>query len=191
MIIMATGHIRQRYGHYYYSFEVGKDKGKRHRVERYGGETKKEAESALRQALQEYENGGVTVELTDMSVADFFNYWFENYVVKNLKQNTQINYLNIINKYITPRIGLYKMKSIGPASLQQFMNDVSELGLSKHSVEIIQTVLRKGFKMAVFPDQLLKENPATYVQMPKYHEDVRKAQNNFHGSIQTDSRHYS
>ncbi|GAX02973.1 integrase [Secundilactobacillus pentosiphilus] len=28
--------------------------------------------------------------------------------------------------------------------------------------------------MAVFPYQLIRENPAGYVQLPKYHEDVRK-----------------
>ncbi|GAX02972.1 integrase [Secundilactobacillus pentosiphilus] len=115
---MASGLIRRRYGHYYYSFEVGKTKdGHRQRVERYGGETKGEAESALRKALQEFENGGVQVVLTNMSVSQYFNYWYENYVLKNLKENTQTNYPNIINKYTSPRIGKYKMSAIGPAAL--------------------------------------------------------------------------
>lgn len=168
------GSVRQRYGHWYYSFDVGKEKGQRRRIERFGGNTRGEAETALRKAISEYENGGVPVNLSDMSVNDYFDYWYQNYVLKNLKKNTQVNYLNVINKYIDPAIGKYQLKSVGPAALQKMMNDLGDTSLAKHSVEIILTVLRKGFKMAVFPYQLIKENPGNYVEMPKYDQHVGK-----------------
>jgi integrase len=49
------GSVRKRGSKWYYSFEAGAINGKRKRVERVGGRTKKEAESALRKALLEYE----------------------------------------------------------------------------------------------------------------------------------------
>nr|WP_316042932.1 site-specific integrase [Lactiplantibacillus plantarum] len=94
-----------------------------------------------------------------------------NFVVKTLKYNTQTNYRNIINNYIKPGIGMYRMKSIGPASIQKFVNDLPTDKLSKHTIEIIVSVLRKGFKMAVFPYQLIKENPANYIVKPTNNND--------------------
>ncbi len=133
--------------------------------------TREEAERALRKAIDEFERGGVVIKLTEMSVADYFDYWHENFVVKTLKYNTQTNYRNIINNYIKPDIGMYRMKSIGPASIQKFVNDLPTDKLSKHTIEIIVSVLRKGFKMAVFPYQLIKENPANYIVKPTNNND--------------------
>lgn len=59
--------------------------------------TRGEDETALRKAISEYENGGVPVNLTDMSVNDYFNYWYENYVLKNLKKNRWITWMSSIN----------------------------------------------------------------------------------------------
>ncbi|WP_125573018.1 tyrosine-type recombinase/integrase [Levilactobacillus huananensis] len=39
--------------------------------------------------------------------------------MKNLKGHTQVNYSNVINKYIDPAIRKYQCKSIRPASLQK------------------------------------------------------------------------
>jgi len=48
-----AGHLRKRGDKWYYSFEVGSVNGKRKRIERVGGRTKKEAESALRKAIDQ------------------------------------------------------------------------------------------------------------------------------------------
>lgn len=165
------GSVRKRGDSWYYSFEGAKVDGHRKRFERYGGITRADAEKALRKALDEYERGGIKVELNNMSVADYFDYWYENYVMKNLKHNTQINYLNIINKYIKPVVGKYKVQSINIASLQNMFNDLGDSGLKKHTVEIIGTVVKSGFKMAVFPYQIIKENPAQYIRMPRFTDE--------------------
>lgn len=171
---MASGTIRKRGNNWYYAFDVGVVNGHRKRIERYGGKTKGEAQETLRKALEEYNTAGNVLKLTQMNVEQYFEYWFENYVKKDLKENTQINYRNILDKYIIPTIGIYKVKTISPAVLQKLMNNLSEGDLAEHSVSIILSVIRQAFKMAVFPYQLIKENPANYVRMPKYFEDKRK-----------------
>lgn len=162
------GNVRKRGDIWYYSFEGAPVNGKRHRIERPGGSTSEEAERALRKALDEYERGGIQVELTNMSVADYFDYWYEQYVIKELKRNTQLNYQNIIKKYIKPAIGAYKIQTMSIAALQKMFDKLGKSGLKKHTVEIIGTVVKNGFKMAVFPYQIIKDNPAIYIRMPRF-----------------------
>lgn len=92
-----TGHVRKKGDSWYYSFEGAKVGGKRKKIERYGGTIKKDAESALRKAITEYENAGVLFEPVDVSVSDFFDYWMKNYVLVNLRYNTREAYRVIID----------------------------------------------------------------------------------------------
>lgn len=167
-----NGHIRKINGKWHYTLEMAKVGGKRQRIQRGGWNTKTEAQEKMKEAIREYENGG-RVDLTDISVSDYFDYWFENYVEKKLKYNTQKNYQNIINKYIKPEIGKYRLKSIGPARLQELVNKLPNgfgRKLSKHTVEIVVTVLKGAFRRAVFPWQLINQNPMIYIEIPAFDE---------------------
>ncbi|MDT2759315.1 MULTISPECIES: tyrosine-type recombinase/integrase [Enterococcus] len=170
------GSVRKRGDKWYYSFEGAKVNGKRQRIERPGGYTKAEAQDALRKAIKNYEDGE-QIDLSNVSVADYFDYWHKNYVEKNLKLNTQNNYRNIIEKYIKTEIGKYKLRSIGPARLQELVDKLPEgfeNPLAKHTVEIVVTVLKGGFKRAVYPWQLLNSNPSVYIEMPKYDQRTKQ-----------------
>ncbi|WP_370866670.1 hypothetical protein [Secundilactobacillus kimchicus] len=39
-----------------------------------------------------------------------------------MKPNTQLNYLNIINKYIMPKIDIYLIKTVDTVALQYFID---------------------------------------------------------------------
>lgn len=87
---------------------------------------------------------------------------------KKLKYHTQKNYKNVIDKYVKPEIGKYQLQTIGPAKLQELVNKLQDgfsNKLSKHSVEIIFSVLKGAFRRAVFPYQLINNNPMEYVEM--------------------------
>jgi len=49
------GSVRKRGEKWYYYFDLGVVDGKRKRVERVGGNTKKEAEKALREAMSKFD----------------------------------------------------------------------------------------------------------------------------------------
>lgn len=163
-----AGHVRKRGNKWYYSFEASSVDGKRKRIERVGGRTKKEAEAALRKALQEYENAGLHFEPSEISVADYMDYWFKNYVQVNCKYNTQCGYEAIIKNHIKPVLGVYKLKSLTPAMLQEFVNNKYLSGLSKHHLTNIISVLSGSLKYAVHPCNFIKDNPMQYVKYPKY-----------------------
>ena len=162
-----TGGVRKRGNRWCYYFDLGKVDGKRKKVERVGGSTKREAEAALRKALQEYENAGLFFEPSDISVADYMDYWLKNYVEMNCKFNTIDGYTRIVNNHIKPAIGSYKLKSITPAVLQQFMNEKSNHGFSKSYLVNMLTVLSGSFKAAVYPYEFIRDNPMQYVTLPK------------------------
>ena len=166
------GSVRKRGNYWAYSFEIAKENGKRKRIERTGGKTKKEALEALRKAILEYENAGSVIDESDMSVSDYFDYWFKEYVLINCKPNTQVGYKRLIKNHIKPKIGIYKLKKITPAKLQELINTKYRDGFSKNYLSNLYGVLSGAFRNAVYPYQLIKENPMEFVKMPKYNQKL-------------------
>ncbi|EJO5349510.1 site-specific integrase [Clostridium botulinum] len=171
------GSVRKKGNRWYYSFYTGTVDGKRKRIERAGGDTKKEAEKALRNALLEFEKAGSVLNESNISVSDYFDYWHKEYVLINCKYNTQLYYRRIIDKHIKPTLGIYKLKSLTPSVLQEFLNKKYLNGFAKNTVSNFYGVLSGALKMAIYPYQLIKENPMHYVNMPKYN-NVRNDKNN-------------
>lgn len=79
-------YVRKRGNKWYYAFETAKINGKRHRIERIDGDSKKEAEDALRNALNLYDQGSQVEFNNDMSYNDYLDFWFANFVLKKLKK---------------------------------------------------------------------------------------------------------
>lgn len=167
------GVVRKKGANWYYSFDVGVVDGKRKRIERKGGATKKEAEKALRKALSEYDNCGSIISESSISVSDYFDYWHREYVLINCKYNTQQNYRRVIDNHIKPGLGIFKLKSLTPAALQEFLNKKYRNGFTKSTISGFYGVLSGALKLAVYPYQLIKENPMTYVSMPKYSDQKK------------------
>lgn len=170
------GSLRQRGNSWYYRFDAAKVGDKRNQIERYGGKTRKEARAALQRALAVYKNTGTVPSADRLSVADYFNFWHLHYVCQNLSTNTQINYRNVIDKYINPKLGSFELRKIRTTTLQEWIDGVAQSTeytkdhkpLSKHTVEIIWMVCKEALKQAVHPWQFLPTSPAEYVMMPKY-----------------------
>jgi len=165
-----AGSVRKRgtNGKWYYSFEASTVDGKRKRIERVGGRTKKEAEAALRIALTEYENAGQHFQPSATSFSDYLDYWFKNYVLINCKFNTQNAYRTIIENHLKPSLGNYKLKSLSPSVLQEFVNAKYLYGFSKNYLYGMINVLNSCMKYAVQPCQFIKTSPMEYVKSPKY-----------------------
>jgi len=161
------GSVRKIGENWFYCFDVGKVDGKRKRIERKGGKTKKEALTALREAIRDFEKCGSVSKESSSSVSDYFDYWYKEYALINCKYNTQISYKNIIENHIKPILGIYKLKTITPGVLQEFLNKKYMNGFTKNTLSGFYGVLSGAFKSAVHPYQLIKENPMTYVHMPK------------------------
>ncbi|MDO4589295.1 MAG: site-specific integrase [Fusobacterium sp.] len=161
------GSVRKKGTNWYYYFEVGTVNGKRKRIERAGGKTKKEALKALALAEAEYfESGNIKVDSSE-SLADYLNYWIEEIVKPQLSYNTYITYSYVLDNHLIPELGSYKLKELNPMLLQKFINKKYNSGYSYNTLKGIKRVLGSALKYAVYPAQKLRENPAAYIQMPK------------------------
>lgn len=150
-----------------YRFEAAKIDGKRKHISKAGFRTKKDAEIAGTKAMAEYNNAGLKFEPSEISFADYLDYWFDNYVKLSCKYNTQLAYNQIIEQHLKPALGHYKLKSLTPMIIQEYVNAKFVSGLKKTTITNIMAVLSGSLKYAVMPASLLQSSPAEYVKYPK------------------------
>ena len=129
-----------------YRFEAAKIDGKRKHISKAGFKTKKEAEVAGVKAMSEYNNAGLTYEPSEMSYADYLDFWFDNYVKMSCKYNTQLAYNVIIENHLKPALGIYKLRSLTPIMLQDYVNQKFVTGLKKTTLKNITAVLSGSLK---------------------------------------------
>lgn len=160
-----------------YRFEIAKVDGKRKFASKAGFRTKEEAEKEGTKALAEYQRAGKVFEPSEMSVADYFDYWIQNYCVVNLADNTVSGYQNIVKNHIKPMIGHYMLKSIDVMTLQDMINEIYlTKGFTKEFLKNILKVLKGAFGYAAYIAKLIPYNIAEPVKLPKFEpqkEDVK------------------
>lgn len=167
------GHIRKRGSTYSIVVDVGLDEnGKRKQKWISGFKTKKEAEAALAELINEVESGTFIMS-NNVKVDKFLKYWLDNYAKPNLSPTTVYGYEIIIEKHLTPFFKDIELQKLRPIDLQQyFINKKDELSgktLLQH-----YRVLHKALNFA-FKNKLIKDNPIEYVDPPKpnkYHAKV-------------------
>ncbi len=163
-------YFRKKGEKWYYTIEINRADGKRKKVERVGGRTKKEAQQAYLVALEELNKYGKVEKPTDITFSDFLETWLKDYVEINLASNTLNSYKSAIENHIKPALGDFKITNISPVMLQKFINDKS-IKYSKGTLTVISSVLKKSLSYAVQPCQYIKSSPADYFEVPKKREE--------------------
>lgn len=169
-----TGGTRKRGTTWSYYFDLGKVGGKRQKKEKGGFKTKKEAEAALAKAISEYNHAGMIFEPSEITVSDFLDQWYDLYCKPNLKYNTQLGYLRIIEGHLKPKFGVYRIKALTSAILQEYANSLKMNGYSKSHMVGILSVLGAALDYAVEPLHYLLANPMRYVKYPKVEKKPRE-----------------
>lgn len=154
-----------------YRFESARVDGKRKHISKSGFKTKKDALDAGAKALAEYNQAGQRFNPSEISMSDYLDYWFDNYVKPSLKYNTQLAYNQIIEGHLKPALGMYKLKSLTPMMLQEYVNKKFVSGLKKTTLSNITAVLSGSLSYSVVPAQFLQSSPAEYLRYPKVSTD--------------------
>ena len=165
---MGQLRTRKRGSTWQYSFETAPVDGKRKSVCKSGFRTKADAIAAGTQAMNEYNNSGQAFSPAEISISDYLDYWFDNYCKVNLKYNTQLGYIKIIETHLKPRFGQYKLRSLTAAPVQEFVNVLKMQGLARSSVTGILSVLSASYEYAIEPLGYVRENPCQRVKVPKF-----------------------
>lgn len=169
-----NGGVRKRGSTWSYYFDLGKVDGKRKKKEKGGFRTKKEAEQALAAAINEYNNAGIVFEPSEITVSDYLDQWFELSCKLNLKYNTQVGYLRIIESHLKPKFGMYKLKAINPTILQEYANSLKLNGYSRSHIIGILTVFQSALDYAIEPLHYISQNPMKSVRFPKVERKPRE-----------------
>lgn len=165
---MAELNTRKRNGKWEYRFEAAKIDGKRKQITKGGFKTKKECLEAGAKALAEYNSSGLAFTPSEISVADYLDYWFDTYCKMNLKYNTQLGYLSIIENHLKPRFGHYKLKALNASAIQDYANHLKLNGAAKSTVTGIISTLSGALNYAVEPLHYIQYNPCNHIKYPKY-----------------------
>lgn len=169
-----NGGVRKRGSTWSYYFDLGKVDGKRKKKEKGGFRTKKEAEAALAAAVNEYNQAGLVFEPSEITVADYLDQWFKMHCQMNLKYNTQVGYLRIIESHLKPKFGTYRLKAINTTVLQEYANELKLRGYSKSHVVGILTTFQAALDYAVEPLHYISYNPMKSVRFPKIERKPRE-----------------
>jgi Site-specific recombinase XerD len=163
------GSVRKKGDRWYYSFEIPSIDGKRKRIERSGGNTKKEALEALNEAMYKYANG--FVEPKKLTYDSYVTDWLEDYIKENRKINTYERYKSLYLNNIKPHIGQYLLKDLKPILIEKLLNAEKKKGLSNTTLEGIYGVINSSLNRAVRL-QLINDNMCKFIEKPKRNKYV-------------------
>lgn len=169
--------VRKRGVGYQYYFEVAKINGKRKQKCKGGFKTKGEAFKAGTIAFNDYLTTGIKFREESISYNDYLDYWMKNYCEANLKYNTIRSYIVIVEKYLKPYLGEYRLSSITSVTLNSFIAQIcSKYEFSRAYFGTILKVLKGTFREACDVYGLIKYNPTLTLRLPKiarYREDIK------------------
>ena len=157
---------KRKDGRYQLSVMIGYNPdGKPKRKVVYGNTQKEVKDKAYE--LRMLHNMGIELD-SDITVAEWAVTWFSTYKT-GVSYNTRLMYQRVIDTYILPNLGHYKLKDIKAAHLQKIANEHSKKG---RTMEIFKLTLSQMFAQAVINDILVK-NPVDGLRLPnvvKKHE---------------------
>ena len=150
-----------------YHDEFGKSK-----IKTFTRKTKEECLAEYKKWKAEQE-GKCPDDITgSVTVEQWANYWFENYVVGHVKITTINDDRSILDKHIIPGLGHRPLNSIKGLRLTKFYNDCLKKSngrggtLDPKTVKNIRAVVNRMFECA-YQNELISENPNRKAKYPK------------------------
>ncbi|MCY4654660.1 MAG: tyrosine-type recombinase/integrase, partial [Dehalococcoidia bacterium] len=159
---------------WFYRVDLGRDEvtGKRMQMSQGGFRTRQAAQRALREKIREIEDG-TYVAPSKMTLSEYLEEWKEDYVAHNVRPSTGAEYRRIIDRYIVPQLGNYRIQDLRARHIQGYLSLMLKSGrirgtggLSASTVRSHFRVLSEALKYAKDMD-IIKSKPAARVKPPK------------------------
>lgn len=158
--------IRKRGDVYQYSFEIAKVDGKRKRKSKSGFKTKKEAMEAGIIDYNNYYNMTCNNNNSVISYGDYLNLWFEDYK-QNMKYNTIRTYKSIIEKYLKPDLGQYRLSGLTSYQLNNYIIEMcNKNDYSRDYIKNILKVIKVSYRDATDLYGFINYNPTITLKVP-------------------------
>ena len=162
-----NGSVRRRgNGDWEYRVDVGQDPltGRRRRLGKSGFKTKKEADAALRAALNANDRGR-SVRSSRRNVRDFLNEWHAA-VRSSLRPTTWVSYRSYLDAYVIPVIGDSRLQDLTPVRLNLFYSHLLEKGRVKQAGGLAPKTVQNVHRM-LYRDRLAGVDPTGAPHPPR------------------------
>lgn len=161
------GSLRKKGDRWYFSVELPQENGKRKRVERRGGKTKKEAQEKMKLFEAEVLKKGYKKE-SKMKFGELYDIWFTEYVLNNCRDNSIKSYDVAYRNHIKDNFDNYKIADITARSINDFFYTLKEKNISQSYASVIKVILSSCLDYAIFPLELIDSNPCKFIKLPKF-----------------------
>jgi integrase len=161
------GYIRKRGNKWSYTVDIGRDPqtGKRKQKSQSGFKTKKEAQAALAELVNDVEKGNYH-EPEKQKFKDFVLEYYKNTYINRVKPSSYEAAYRIAVNHIIPYFNNTDMNNIDQFSVHQFYNDKIKEGLSSYTIHNIHIQMRMLLRVAK-KWKVLKEDIASMLEPPK------------------------
>ncbi|MGO4887994.1 tyrosine-type recombinase/integrase [Anaerobacillus sp. MEB173] len=161
------GYFRKRGEKWSFTVDLGRDnQGKRKQKTVSGFKTKKEAQIACNELINQL-NKGEYLEPNEMTLEEFIMEYMQSQGKQILRPKTFETHMFIIDKHIIPELGKVKIDNLSPAMVQKFYNKkINEEHYSADYVRTMHSILRTAFNKAV-KWQYIKKNVFQLVDPPR------------------------
>ena len=158
--------------------EKGVDSNGKRRRDFYSYKTRKEAQNALAEKINEL-NHNTYIEPSKMTVEQALDEWYATTVEPVLKANTKRGYLVNIG-HLKKGIGRILLQKLTALQIQNFYNELEKQGFSPRSIQYIHTNLKSALKYFC-KMQVISKNAAEFANVPKQ----KKAKNDYYTEEET------
>lgn len=162
---------------------VGRDaNGKRKYINQTVRGTKKEAQKVLTALLRKKDMGELVLTPVKLTVAEYFEYWFEKAATPSVSRRTLYDYQSVVKRYLLEPLGAYPLAKLSVADIQEtyhwLLRDKEQGGKGIGAKTVINThrILNRALKQAV-KWEMIGRNPAQFVDLPRYRKREMMALN--------------
>ncbi|OUS77256.1 site-specific integrase [Paenibacillus sp. MY03] len=150
-------------------FRVTKELGKGADGKRKRDYAFADSEAEAQKLLTEFnynQQRNIHVESSNITVFEFFEHWFDNYVKYNCEETTAYGYRNIL-KHVNSFLGGIELQKLNPTHIQQYYKHLlEEKRLSSNTVRKHHANIRKALDYAL-KQQYVYRNVADAVALPR------------------------
>lgn len=158
---------RQRGKKWYYCFDIGKKEGKRKKIERGGFATQAEAEEAGLEAFTAWRHGDIPVPSEKLKMKDYLVSWLERAARVSVKRSTYDAYYSAVHSRIIPYLGDICLQELRPRDVDKWLRELIRKGYAQKTIRATKAVLSLALNYAVFPAELIRNNPARDLRVPR------------------------
>jgi len=139
------GHFRKRSFTWSFAISLGTDPetGKRRQITRSGFKTKKDAVKACAEMITQYEHDDLVISKRQ-TLADYLQFWLENYAKTKLRQSTYTNHEIAINGRLIPALGKLELDKLTPIHVTKYLSELQKEELSTDYIKYLHAVLKKA-----------------------------------------------